>query len=217
MDHIQIQNWTEYQHYSQRNPPWIKLHNKLLDNYEYGRLQDASKLLLISLYLLASRTDNKIPFDLEWIRSKAMLKGKIDLKPLIDAEFITVIADCNQDASTELSTCLTQKSRDRVETETEERQIRTHGTFGNVKLSEDEFEKLKVQFGEGSAQERIERLSAYIASKGKKYKSHYATILNWAQKDGGGVVNGKRKDDPGHVNFFHRPRIPDAGSSERNH
>jgi len=29
----------------------------------------------------------------------------------------------------------------------------------------------------------IERLSNYVASSGKQYKSHYATILNWAQKD----------------------------------
>ena len=32
-------------------------------------------------------------------------------------------------------------------------------------------------------EERIERLSSYVASTGKKYKSHYATIRNWARKD----------------------------------
>ena len=29
----------------------------------------------------------------------------------------------------------------------------------------------------------MERLSEYIQSKGKRYKSHYATILAWARKD----------------------------------
>ena len=53
---------------------------------------------------------------------------------------------------------------------------------GDVDLSEDEFQKLKSKFG-NSAEEYIEKLSSYVASSGKKYKSHYATILNWAQKD----------------------------------
>ena len=57
-----------------------------------------------------------------------------------------------------------------------------YGEFKNVLLTADEFEKLKSSFSD--YQDRIEKLSSYIASKGKKYKSHYATILNWARKDG---------------------------------
>lgn len=57
-----------------------------------------------------------------------------------------------------------------------------YGEFKNVKLTDKEFEKLKTKFPL-DYQERIETLSAYIASKGKKYKSHYATILNWARRD----------------------------------
>jgi uncharacterized protein YdaU (DUF1376 family) len=64
------------------------------------------------------------------------------------------------------------------------------GSFGNVKLSEMESQKLKDKFGEDGTTDRIEKLSQYIASKGKKYKSHYATILMWASKDGGGNGNG---------------------------
>ena len=30
----------------------------------------------------------------------------------------------------------------------------------------------------------IERVSTYIAQKGDKYKSHYATILTWIRRDG---------------------------------
>ena len=57
-----------------------------------------------------------------------------------------------------------------------------YGEFQNVFLTTDEFQKLKSKFG-NSAEEYIEKLSSYVASSGKKYKSHYATILNWAQKD----------------------------------
>lgn len=58
-----------------------------------------------------------------------------------------------------------------------------YGEYKNVLLSDDELEKLKAEYPDYS--ERIERLSSYVASTGKSYKSHYATIRNWARKDAG--------------------------------
>ena len=55
------------------------------------------------------------------------------------------------------------------------------GVFKNVLLTQEEYEKLKSQFPDYS--DRIDRLSEYLASSGKQYKSHYATILGWARKD----------------------------------
>ena len=43
---------------------------------------------------------------------------------------------------------------------------------------------------------RIERLSEYIASTGKKYKNHLATIRNWARND---VVQRPAKSKGGNV------------------
>ena len=56
-----------------------------------------------------------------------------------------------------------------------------YGEFKNVVLSEDELAKLKANIP--NYEEYIEKLSAYMASEGKRYKSHYATILAWARKD----------------------------------
>lgn len=56
-----------------------------------------------------------------------------------------------------------------------------YGEFKNVLLTDDELKKLQDKFVDW--EERIERLSSYIGSKGVKYKSHYITILNWARKD----------------------------------
>ena len=66
------------------------------------------------------------------------------------------------------------------------------GEFENVLLSADELQKLKSKLG-AETESYIERLSSYIASSGKRYKSHYATILSWTQKDAknsGGVSYG---------------------------
>lgn len=57
-----------------------------------------------------------------------------------------------------------------------------YGEYENVFLSDAELEKLKSEFTK-DYRERIERLSGYIASTGKSYKNHLATIRNWAQKE----------------------------------
>lgn len=56
-----------------------------------------------------------------------------------------------------------------------------YGEYQNVLLSDEDFEKLKKEFFDWS--DRIERLSAYMASTGKSYKNHLATIRNWARRD----------------------------------
>jgi predicted phage replisome organizer len=56
-----------------------------------------------------------------------------------------------------------------------------YGEYQNVLLTDEELEKLKDEYFD--YEERIERLSTYIESSGKKYKSHYATIRMWAKKD----------------------------------
>ena len=57
-----------------------------------------------------------------------------------------------------------------------------HGRYENVLLTDEELETLKGEFSDW--EQRIERLSEYIASTGKSYKSHLATIRAWARKDG---------------------------------
>lgn len=56
-----------------------------------------------------------------------------------------------------------------------------HGTYQNVLLSDTDLAKLKEEYPDWN--ERIERLSEYIESKGAKYKNHLATIRAWARKD----------------------------------
>lgn len=56
-----------------------------------------------------------------------------------------------------------------------------YGEYKNVLLSDEDMDKLRAEFPDW--QNRIERLSAYMASHGKSYKNHLATIRNWARKD----------------------------------
>jgi hypothetical protein len=56
-----------------------------------------------------------------------------------------------------------------------------YGLYKNVLLSDDDLTKLKAEFVDW--EQRIERLSEYIASTGKSYKNHLATIRAWARKE----------------------------------
>lgn len=62
-----------------------------------------------------------------------------------------------------------------------------YGLYENVLLTDEEYLKLKEEFPHDLS-ERIERLSEYIASTGKKYKSHLATIRSWSKNDRCGPV-----------------------------
>ena len=57
-----------------------------------------------------------------------------------------------------------------------------YGLYNNVLLSDDDMEKLKEEYPT-DYQERIDRLSEYIESKGAKYKNHLATIRAWDRRD----------------------------------
>ena len=57
-----------------------------------------------------------------------------------------------------------------------------YGTYQNVLLSDADYEKLKSEFPT-DYNERIERVSEYVAMNGKKYKDFLAVIRNWARRD----------------------------------
>lgn len=70
-----------------------------------------------------------------------------------------------------------------------------YGEYNNVLLTDDELDKLKSEYPDWA--ERIERLSSYVASTGKSYKSHYVTIRNWARKDTAqGKMTGRKEPVP---------------------
>ena len=57
-----------------------------------------------------------------------------------------------------------------------------YGRYSNVFLSDKELAELKRELP-GKWEYYIDRLSCHIASSGKKYRSHAATIYKWSQED----------------------------------
>jgi hypothetical protein len=109
---LKPKNWDKFQHYSHRNPPWIKLHRDLLNDRIFASLPIASKAIAPLLWLLASESkdgsfdaaSDELAFRLH-IASKDI---EVGLKPLIDKGFFvdasTMLAPCLQLATTERET-----------------------------------------------------------------------------------------------------------------
>lgn len=114
---LSVKNYDEFQHYKDRTPPWIKLYNALLDDYDFCALPDPSKFHLVAIWLLASRSKNRIPHDAKWIANKISATKPVDIDLLISAGFLIEnqpLQGVEQDASTPQAKCLSrERGRDR--------------------------------------------------------------------------------------------------------
>lgn len=61
-------------------------------------------------------------------------------------------------------------------------------------MTETEYINLIDFYGDRIVKDYMERLNSYIGSKGKKYKSHYHTILSRAKKDSAKKVSNLAKE-----------------------
>jgi len=84
---LTVKNWDQFQHYSKRNPPWIKLHRALLDDYAFCALPDVAKGHLMLLWLFASQHDGKIPVDPKFLEKKLSCEN-INLDLLVERGFL---------------------------------------------------------------------------------------------------------------------------------
>jgi hypothetical protein len=84
---LAVKNWAEFQHYGKRNPPWIKLHRALLDDYAFCSLADASKAHLMLLWVYASQNDGQVPDDTPFLERKLSCQG-LDLQIFVEAGFL---------------------------------------------------------------------------------------------------------------------------------
>jgi hypothetical protein len=114
-----IPNWEELQHYKDRSPPWIKLYTRLLENYGFASLPDHCKAHLIGIWLLASRSNNELPYDSEWIGKRINATQKVELDLLMALEFIVLDQPLQQPAQTASKPQAECLPRDRAEAERE--------------------------------------------------------------------------------------------------
>ena len=68
-----IKNWSRFQHFKDRRPPWVKLYRDLLDDLDWFELDPLASKTLINLWLIASEYDGCLP-SLEILSFRLRLK-----------------------------------------------------------------------------------------------------------------------------------------------
>ena len=91
MDYLKIRNWQKWQSYraDRGQPPWIKIHRRVMRNPEWVSLSDAEKGRLVCIWLLGADKDGLVPADPEIIKKICYLDDIPDLSTLRRLQFIT--------------------------------------------------------------------------------------------------------------------------------
>lgn len=72
-----------------------------------------------------------------------------------------------------------------------------YGEFQNVFLTDDDFSKLRQKYPL-DYQKKIEELSTYMKSNGKRYQDHYATLIRWIERSG---VTQPKKESSSSIDY----------------
>lgn len=117
---MRIKNFSKFQHFKDRRPPWVKLYRDILDDPDWHELDAESAKILVMLWLIASEDEEqqgklpdakKLAFRLR-ITQKQLEKVCINLSHWLEQDDISLISDCNQADTPE-------RTREETETETE--------------------------------------------------------------------------------------------------
>lgn len=128
MSVIAVRGWDRYQHYKDRDPPWIKLYRDILTTESWVLGNDTSRLIQVASILLAARYNNQIPHQWNLIRKVACLdcteKSFNDaVTHLVSTNFLEIqlVAGAEkpaeQSASVMLATCTSETEQSRAEGE----------------------------------------------------------------------------------------------------
>ena len=73
------------------------------------------------------------------------------------------------------------KRKTKRQAEKKPREKKVYGKYGNVLLTDEQYEKLSRRYRD-SLEERIKEVDDYLEMSGKSYKNHAAVIDNWEEK-----------------------------------
>ena len=103
---MKIKNWSKFQHFKDRRPPWIKLYRDILDDIDWHQLDPLSTKVLIMCWLIASEDDGRLP-DLKTLAFRLRMTEKqtsecvTRLSHWLEQDDINVISERYQDDAPE--------------------------------------------------------------------------------------------------------------------
>lgn len=158
---MKVKNWKAHQHYKRINPPWIKVHRALLDDFDWHLLPGDSAKVLIMLWLVAAedkKLEGNLPnFDTLCFRfrmnAKELNKHLAILSEWIEMDDSELLAICKQNSTPETET-ETEKRKKTVRKRNEypedfEKLWKLYpGTTGSKKEAYKEYKKSSIKADE---------------------------------------------------------------------
>ena len=113
-----IKNWSKFQHFKDRKPPWVKLYRDLLDDIEWFELSPVYAKNLINIWLIASEYNGELP-DNKTLAFRLRVKNQELTAILTNLSHWLEQVDINTISSRYQSDSLETEIETEIETETE--------------------------------------------------------------------------------------------------
>lgn len=189
-DMLRVKDWSSFQSYKDRKPPWIRLHKTLLDNYEFHSLSINARAILPMLWLLASEDYDPVSGLLRDGYEKIAFRLRVTKKELegaisecIKAGFLEEIKETNQEV-TEPLRIEYETVTPETETETDKKENGKPKKKNHEDLS---LEDISTWLAEKRAQgiyveidevRLLEKFKNYCRAKNPKYTDYIAALRN---------------------------------------
>lgn len=189
MQYLHVKNLEKYHPgYKDRSLSWCKAHFKMLNaDPEFEMLPEIDRWRFMAFIMLELQIKRSIPLDPIYLTRKGF---NLKNRPIsLTLQMLHTLVEVRNESVTQIRA---EKSREEKSKKGEK--IRFCDT---VYLSKEEHQELVRRYGAHAVGNLMEDLDNYIGSTGKKYKSHYKTLLAWAKKDKLKVLDSKPdKPDP---------------------
>ena len=117
---LKVINWSKYQSYKDRRPPWIRFHRTMLDNYEFQMMGADSRALLPMIWLLACEDEDPSSGNIDLEIKEISFRLRIDESTLTES-----LQELERCGFIECAGIVTKPLRNRNETVTTETETET--------------------------------------------------------------------------------------------
>lgn len=165
---------------TQFNKPLANVRLALKTFEAFGMIEIINNMILLSSWEKYQNTDKLAEIrEQNRLRKQAQREREKKLLPSRDSH----VTDDGQVTPCHATDIDKNKNIDNISKDILKKPTRhKYGAYKNVLLSDDDLKKLKSEFPK-DWEARIERVSEYVASKGKPYKDYLATIRSWARRE----------------------------------
>lgn len=204
---MRVANWSTWQSYrsDRGQPPWIKVHRRVLRNPEWVALSDSQRGQLVSMWILAADKDGELPDDPKVIQKLCYLDSEPDLQVFVAHGFL------EKWRQGDVTTTPEGRQRDRPEAEAESETEKKRSIGDRKKTSRqtslpsdwqpnDSHRQRADEYGLSLASQ-AELFRLHAEEKGRKAQSWNAAFTRW-------LMNAKEYARPaGRSDRPERPRL----------